>query len=63
LIDGFVKSPSAALGFTPQFLRDLHLELFKNHRFVAFLRSYPNSMVAKKLITNYVNFGALCIPK
>jgi hypothetical protein len=51
------------LGFTPQFLRDLHLELFKNHRFVAFLRSYPNSMVAKKLITNYVNFGALCIPK
>ena len=26
--DSFVKSPSAALRFTPQFLRALHLELF-----------------------------------
>jgi len=27
-IDGFVKSPSVAVRFTPQFLRALHLELF-----------------------------------
>jgi hypothetical protein len=26
--DGFVKNPSAALRFTPQFSRALHLELF-----------------------------------
>jgi hypothetical protein len=31
--DGFVKSPSAALRFTPQFLRALHLELFTKPSF------------------------------
>jgi hypothetical protein len=49
MIDGFVKSPSAALRFnfvvaayvvvrfTPQFLRALHLELLRNHRSADFL--------------------------
>jgi hypothetical protein len=33
IVDGFVKSPSAALRFTPQFLRALHLELFTKPSF------------------------------
>jgi hypothetical protein len=28
-LDGFVKSPSAALRFTPQFLRALHLSFYE----------------------------------
>jgi hypothetical protein len=50
ILDGFVKSPSAALRFnivvaaylyvrfTPQFLRALHLELFTKPSFGDFLR-------------------------
>jgi hypothetical protein len=40
-IDGFVKSPSVAVRFTPQFLRALNLELFTKPSIRAnFLRNH-----------------------